>query len=393
MDIKYFWTKTHTLLGITAGVILCVVGVTGAMQSFEEDILRWSNAEVFEPASGSALSLGKQLERVQNARADKRIASWQIYSAPGHPARVGFAATEPQADASNLATKAPKPRTEYQYLNISTGELYPPLRGEGFFKTVNDIHRRLVAGDTGKQIVGASVLCLVVLCLSGLYLRWPQNPLNWHAWFKLDFKLKGRKFLRDLHMIIGTCVLLLYLLSALTGLYWSYDWYKNGLYALTGTTPPVREIKLEKPAQGTADIERLWAVFLRASGGQFHDATLRFPEKPEHALEIRYLSAEYPHNRAFNRLFLNTDSGAVVAHEHYAEKTAGGKLMTGIFPLHTGSFFGLPGILLLMLSSLTMPLFGITGWKMYLDRHRREHKAVSAAEKRATGKSWVARQK
>lgn len=278
------------------------------------------------------------------------------------------------------AKPLPKPRTEFRYLSATSGELHPPLRGEGFFKTVNDIHRRLAAGDAGKQIVGASVLGLVVLSLSGLYLRWPHNPLNWRNWFKLDFKLKGRRFLRDLHMMTGTWLLLLYLLSALTGLYWSYDWYKNSLYALTGATPPIREVKLDKPAQGIMGIEQAWPVFLRESGNAFHEVTLRFPEKKEHALEIRYLAAEPAHNRAFNRLFLHPDSGAVIAHERYAEKSAGAKLMAGIYPLHTGNFFGLPGILLMMAAALMMPLFGITGWMMYLDRHRREHRAAKAAE-------------
>lgn len=396
MDINYFWTRTHTLLGISAGIVLCVVGVTGALQSFEEALLRRLNPEVFKSTAttGGALSVEELFALAQKTRPDKRIASWQMHASAGHPVRVGFAAAAgdqstaqkpapgeqavEQGEAVNArAPKTPRQRTEFRYLNPANGELHPPLHGEEFFQVVNDIHRRLAAGDVGKQIVGASVLCLVVLCLSGLYLRWPVNALNWRHWFKLDFRLKGRRFLRDLHMITGTWLLLLYLLSALTGLYWSYDWYKNGLYALTGAAQPVREVKLERPAQSVQGIDELWRVFLRESGG-FHEATLRFPEKPEHALEIRYLDAEPAHNRAYNRLFLNPETGAIVAHERYAGKSAGAKLMASMFPLHTGNFFGLPGMLLLMLSSLLMPLFAITGWKMYLDRHRREHKAIAA---------------
>jgi sulfite reductase (NADPH) flavoprotein alpha-component len=392
--MKKFWTKLHTILGITAGTVLCVVGVTGAMQSFEEDLLHSLNPDVFKVTSvpGGVLPLHELFARAQSARPEQRIASWQMHSAAGHPIRVGFAAAgrqqQPAADPKGQKP-AEKPRTEFRYLNTSNGELHPPLRGEEFFRVVNQIHRKLVAGEVGKQIVGASVMGLVILCLSGLYLRWPQNPLSVRAWFKLDFKQKGRRFLRDLHMISGTCLLLLYLFSALTGLYWSYEWYKNGLYTLSGTTPPVREVKLEKAAQANADVERMWAIFLQASNGQFHDATLRFPEKTEHALEIRYLAADYPHDRAFNRLFLHPDSGAVIEHERYAEKSAGGKLIAGIYPLHTGSFFGLPGILILMISSLAMPLFGITGWKMYLDRHRREDKAAKAAAKMAIGRRKI----
>jgi sulfite reductase (NADPH) flavoprotein alpha-component len=387
MDLKYFWTKTHTLLGITAGVVLCAVGVTGAMQSFEGELLRILNPEVFKPegAPGNGLSTGELFERAQAAHPDKRIASWQIYSVPGHPVRIGFAAMADTPGASGAAPELPRQRTEFRYLDSADGALHPPLRGEQFFRTVNDIHRRLAAGDAGKRIVGASVLCLVVLCLSGLYLRWPVNPLNWRAWLKPDFRHTGRRFLRDLHMTVGTWLLMPYLLSALTGLYWSYGWYKDALYALSGTAPPAREMKLETAGQGIALIDELWRIFLHESGGGFREATLRFPESPEHALEIRYLDAEPAHERAYSRLFLHPDTGTVVAHERYAEKSAGAKLMASILPLHTGNFFGLPGILLLMLSGLLMPLFAITGWKMYLDRHRREHRARAGARSRDRG--------
>jgi len=43
-----------------------------------------------------------------------------------------------------------------------------------------------------------------------------------------------------------------------------------------------------------------------------------------------------------------------------------------MFALHSGSFFGEAGVVLMMLASLAMPLFPITGWMMYLDRRRKK---------------------
>jgi sulfite reductase (NADPH) flavoprotein alpha-component len=43
--------------------------------------------------------------------------------------------------------------------------------------------------------------------------------------------------------------------------------------------------------------------------------------------------------------------------------------------IHRGHFFGIPGMALLMLSSLALPLFVVTGWMMYLDRRRVEERA------------------
>ncbi len=102
------------------------------------------------------------------------------------------------------------------------------------------IHRWLAADAVGKQIVGASTIALIYFCLSGLYLRWPRKWLDWRAWLRLDWAQKGRSFLWHLHSVVGTWVLVAYLVMALTGLFWSYDWYRSGLYTITGTPVPAQ---------------------------------------------------------------------------------------------------------------------------------------------------------
>ena len=50
----------------------------------------------------------------------------------------------------------------------------------------------------------------------------------------------------SLHSVVGTWVLLIYLMSALTGLWWSFDWYRNAANTLLGVAygklrlPPTR---------------------------------------------------------------------------------------------------------------------------------------------------------
>jgi sulfite reductase (NADPH) flavoprotein alpha-component len=56
----------------------------------------------------------------------------------------------------------------------------------------------------------------------------------------------------------------------------------------------------------------------------------------------------------------------------------GEKFMASIFPLHSGSFFGVPGSLIYMIASLAMPVFSITGWMLYLDRRRRKRVSANA---------------
>jgi sulfite reductase (NADPH) flavoprotein alpha-component len=323
------------------------------------------------------------MERVGTANPHERIATLTLSSNPGDAARVGFAAVP-------SASGAPGRRGETRYVDPYTGEMLAKLRGEDFFRTVTQMHRYLVSGAIGKQIVGASTVGLLILALSGLYLRWPRRPLDGRVWLTFSWAQKGRGFLWSLHSVAGTWVLLCYLLAALTGLYWSYNWYRDALFAITGTPRPARmnmpaEMEAAKnplvdkqprepdftlDANGKAAIDKAWGVF-RAEVAGFSTATLRLPDPAGPPVQITYLDIEAPHQRATNRITFDPATGRIAQHERYRDKPAGGRIMSSIFSLHSGRFFGVPGAMMMMLASLTMPLSAISGWMLYLDRRKK----------------------
>lgn len=422
--IKRVLFEAHWLLGVSAGLVIAVVGFTGGMLSFKDDIQRWMNPGLMtvEPmAAQRLLSPGELFEAVSAAQPDKRITSINLSADPQSAARVMFA-PPPSTEG------APRRRGETRYVDPYTGAvLEGEVRGQAFFRVVEDLHRRLVSGDTGKQIVGASTIVLIVLALSGLYLRWPRRPLDWRAWLKFDFSRKGRSFLWNLHSVSGTWVLPVYLLASLTGLYWSYDWYRDGLFRLTGVerpnaqgAPPQSAARqagaapqggearaaseagagrqggagrdgvgpsgtgqgrqggerdgAAAPALAAADIDRVWTAFRNAVAA-YSTVGLRLPERPGQPFQLTYLDVDPPHERASNRLVIDAGSGTVSQHERYTDKTLTEKLMGSMLPLHSGSYFGLPGLIVVMVASLLMPLFFITGWMLYLDRRRNKRAA------------------
>lgn len=391
---KWLWFQLHWLLGITAGIVLAVVGVTGGMLSFEDEILTALNPGVRTVAvqPGGPLEPSALLEKIRANAPGRTVTALTVSSDPEKSARVTLAP---------LPGGAGGPRGESRYVNPYDGGLLGEVWGQGFFRTTMQIHRWLAAGDVGKQIVGASTVGLIILSLTGLYLRWPRSWLSWRGWFKLDLAHRGRSLLWELHSVIGTWVLPFYLLASLTGLYWSYDWYRNALFDITGAPRPQQARPAGAPPQqgqgpggqrqggegqrgagggqprAPLDVAKLWPVFLKESGG-YTSATLRLPQGNAQTLTISYQALNPPHDRAFNTLVLD-GSGTVREHRRYVDLPLGQKLMSGIFALHSGSFFGLPGLILMMVASLLMPLFAITGWLLYLDRRKKKGEARRAA--------------
>ena len=108
---------------------------------------------------------------------------------------------------------------------------------------------------------------------------------------------------------------------------------------------------------------------------KYDTVTITLPKSADKPIELRYLDTDSPHERAYNRMTIAGASGAVLTHERYDDKPLGHKIMGSMFALHSGSFFGFAGLLAMLVASLCMPLFAVTGWMMYLERRRRKKAA------------------
>lgn len=381
MMLRKVLFQVHWFLGITAGLVLALVGVTGAMLSYEDTVLRAINPGVLVvPAEGrQRLAPDELLARVQAAAPGKTLQSVSLSADPEAPARVGFA---PAPDAP--AGPGGRVRGESRLVDPYDGRLLPDVRGEGFFRTTMQLHRWLATGEAGKQVVGASTVALVFFCLSGLYLRWPRRWQSPRAWLLFDPALTGRRFLWHLHSVVATWLLLPYLVMALTGLYWSYGWYREGLYALSGAEAPQRGGPPRAAGGGAGgdaapiggdvaplDLQSAFAVF-ETQAGEWSTVSLRLPERPGAMLEFSYRRADAAHERANNRLVLDPADGRVQSHDLFTDKPAGQRFMAGIFPLHSGAWFGPVGLAVFCLASLAMPLFAVTGLQLYLDRRAKK---------------------
>jgi sulfite reductase (NADPH) flavoprotein alpha-component len=367
--LRRVWFQIHWFIGITAGSVLVLIGLTGAMLSFRAEIVDAINPELRHapnPAGAVALLPAALAEHLQATYPTRRIVALTVFAEPGRPARVNFAPPEGQR------------RGEVRLVDPWTADLLPEPEGDAFFEFVESLHRwLLLPRDTGKPVTGTLAVGLLILALSGLYLRWPRRPLAWRAWLKLDFALTGRAFLWNLHAVAGTVALLAYLASSLTGIYWGFDALRTLVDNAAGEGRMVRAQRMQAggaPAKATPaprpDLQRVWQSFLQETNGDWSQATLRLPARNAMQIEATYLRVNPEHERARNRLYLDAATGEATQHERYADKPLAGRLVNSIYPLHMGTYWGMPGRIAMMFSSLGLALFAITGWMLYLGRRR-----------------------
>jgi uncharacterized iron-regulated membrane protein len=348
--------RLHWIAGLSAGLVLAVVGVTGALIGFESELLGWLNPQYrIQNPGHQPLPIDRLIARAQAENPGLKFRS------------IAWAGSD---QAVRVRLSAGRGRGVAVALNPFTGEVLAPERGAAALATAEDLHRRLAAGTVGKNLVAASTVLLIVMIATGLYLRWPGRPLSLAAWLKPNLRLRGRGLLWNLHAVLGTWLLASYLLAALTGLWWSYDTYRNVVNRIAGVEGQTRRsISVAEQGTGTTSLDRAWSAF-RAAVPEVTRANLNVSSGDDPDVEIRYQDAQSPHERAWNSVRIDRKSGAILERQSHAELPRGRRFISALFPLHSGSYFGLTGRVITAGTSLLMPFFAVSGLCLWWLRRR-----------------------
>ncbi|EJB8537678.1 PepSY domain-containing protein [Acinetobacter baumannii] len=382
---KKFLFQIHWFLGISAGLILSIMGVTGAIYSYDQQILKWVNTDsyVVQAQSSPKLTPAQLYQHFTTIQPEIKINSITI-------------AKDPTASSVVNIEKEGERRGYNMMVNPYTAQVLPEVQGRKLLLLIQQIHRNLTAGEFGKQITGACALMLIYFVLSGLYLRWPKKH-SARQWLAVKPKLKGRNFIWDLHAVVGTWVIVFYLLFACTGLYWSYDWWRSGMFKVLGVEQPkmqghsgsgrnkdqLPKIQLDN-AQLITALNQTWSGFNNQIGRDYSTLTVNLPKKDDGKIELSFVDAKPQHERARNQAVYNYKTANIEKMELYEDKKLNQKIMSSMLPVHRGSFFGPVYQFVAMLASLAMPLFFVTGWMLYLKR-RKQKKLTQAARQSLAG--------
>ncbi len=227
MNRKLF-RKLHLWLSVPFGLIIMLICFTGAMLVFEDEVEKSARHDFYyvESNGRTPLPLGKIAEKVQDALPDSvKVTGIVVSSNPDLAYQV------------NLS----KPRRASMVVDQYTGEIRGRDQRMPFFSTMFGLHRWLLnppsGGDGiawGKMIVGVSTLLFVVVLITGVVIWWPRTKKALKNSLKVSVSHGWRRFWYGLHVAGGMYALVFLLAMALTGLTWSFGWYRTGFYKVFG---------------------------------------------------------------------------------------------------------------------------------------------------------------
>lgn len=358
-----FWI--HLVAGATGAIVIFIMCVTGAVLSFEKNIVEFAERGEQRVAAveGERLPISRLVASASEARPDAKPASITLSADPMSSATVSLG------------------RDGRLFIDPYTGKVLgdgnAPLRS--FFSTTTSLHRWLaMEGDGfawGKAITGFFNAMFLVLAITGLYI-WMPRKLSFRnikpvLWFRKTHTGKARDF--NWHNVTGFwCSLVLIVLTA-TGMVISYRWASDLVYTLTGNEAPKQQARSEpsKPAPEPKIPENLDALWVAANARNdgWKSMSLRLQMLDDAVFTVD--EGKYWNIFGRSTLTLNAATAEVSKWEPYSDRNSGQQLRLWMRFTHTGESFGLIGQFIGFIACLGGALLVYTGVALSVRRFAR----------------------
>ena len=215
-------------MSVPFGLVIAITCFSGAMLVFEQEITEAAQRDMVyvEKVGEKPLPVSEIASKVAATLPDSIKVTGVVISAdPERSYKVNIS----------------KPKKAFVYVDQYTGEIKGKNERLGFFTVMFRLHRWLMDSKPedggiywGKMIVGVSTLVFVVILITGLVIWIPKSRKALKNRLAVCATKGWKRLWYDLHVAGGFYALLLLLAMALTGLTWSFSWYRTGFYKAFG---------------------------------------------------------------------------------------------------------------------------------------------------------------
>lgn len=380
--MKKIFRKIHLWLSVPFGLVITLICFSGAMLVFENEVNEWSRPGLYyvETVKESSLPMDKLLEKVATTLPDSvSVTGVSISSDPGRAYQVSLS----------------KPRRASLYVDQYTGEVKGKSERSGFFMFMFRMHRWLLDSMNpgnegifwGKMIVGVSTLLLVFVLISGIVIWWPRTRKALKNSLTITATKGWRRFWYDLHVAGGMYALIFLLAMALTGLTWSFPWYRTAFYKVFGIEVQQRvaqghEQKSDVQNGGTKSASHQKKKPFAYWQEVYDKLSRQNPEYKQISISSGTASVSFNcfgNQRASDRYSFNTDNGEFTETSLYQHQDKSGKIRGWIYSIHVGNWGGMFTRILAFIAALIGAALPLTGYYLWIKNSKRCRNELNCA--------------
>lgn len=373
--------QVHLWLGLTSGLIVVIMAVTGCILAFEKELKHAIHPEKYfvNIIKKEKLQFSELKLKAEQALPDSlKVSRVEISSDPSR----SYAFRSLKMDNEALTYWGTYIHYYRVYIDPYTGKVLAVENAKNdFFEIIMDLHRRLLLGEKiGKTITGYSTLILAVMLFSGLVIWFPRkmNKKALKGMFLIKTSAKWKRINYDMHNVLGFYTVIPLCIISYTALIWNFEdfdkWIKT---TLNGKAKTEQKAKSTIPFEESPDQKNILNIVgnrVEQSLGDKKSALISFPKTEEgtYYAEVTYGNKQYQ-NEQFN---FDQYSGKILKHQSYKDKNIGNgtALRERNYDLHTGSIFGMTGRIVYLFAGMIAASLPITGFIIYLNRKKKKSK-------------------
>lgn len=409
MTVRPLLLRIHRWAGLSIGLLAAVVVATGTIAVIGPDLERWIGQREEAQSGRGPLTIGMAAVHTTypQAELDRIITA----NAPGRGDAIRVKLPQPSGAISATDMKDNEAYDSHRFVVFTDpvdGRILGDTRDSttlavmDFFVT---FHAELFLPGLLKDLVlGSTALALLIFAVTGFVLWWP-------GWRKLrsGFRLRLTKtpFLRhfDLHRVAAITTVPILLVTAVTGLFFTWNWTRSLTYYGLGGGDSLPHQLLPKDEKqrlsyGTSNGEPLaldTLITSAATAAGLDPATAsvlringlrELAARPGHRKVIR-VWFDHPGNFDHDSGAISVRIDPVTAEAVHIDDPRGGSpgrwLLANQWALHTGwfgssgSWWGLFARVVWIVAGIAITSLGVTGVGVWY--HRRQQQRAAAAKK------------
>lgn len=374
--MRKIFRNIHLWLSVPFGILITLICFSGAVLVFEKEVMELCHRELYfvKKVEAAPLPMEQLMTKVAATLPDSvSVTGVNISSDPERAYQVTLS----------------KPRRASMYVDQYTGEITGKYERAPFFNFMFRMHRWLLDSMKqdggifwGKMIVGTSTLMFVFVLISGVVVWWPRTRKALKNSLKIVANKGWRRFWYDLHVAGGMYALVFLLAMALTGLTWSFQWYRTGFYKTFGV-----EVQ---PSMGHGNA----AANSTAKGGKregkpegregrgahryspytnwqqvYEQLAEANPDYKQISVSDGSASVAVPrfgNQRGTDRYKFNPRNGEITETTLYKDLDNSGKIRGWIYSVHVGSWGGMLTRILTFVAALIGASLPLTGYYLWI---------------------------
>lgn len=292
------------------------------------------------------------------------------------------------------------PRANQMALNPYTGQVIGDPSEEktktaAVMQTMFGLHRWLLLNEVenpiiegvenrklGSWITGTATILFLIGVISGMIIWFPVKMRGWKNGLKIKWSAKWKRINHDLHNTLGFYSCIILFLMAVTGPFWSFEWYRAGWQKTWGTYKSPDAPKEEKPKLLSAiptgggvpmSIEETILVVNRLLPYD-GDITINFAKDSTGTISVSKNRIGFFAPSAGDKLTLDQYTGEALEKDVFRDKPFNERAAASIKALHIGDIYGPFSKLLYFISCLIATSLPVTGTMIWINKMKKKKK-------------------